>query len=52
MTDGDLLQGVRYDRRGATTQSIVMRARSGTVRLVDARHARDPLRAVAGERYG
>jgi fructose-1,6-bisphosphatase II len=52
VTDGDLLHGVRYDRRGAVTQSIVMRARSGTVRLVDARHDRSKLRAIAGERYG
>jgi fructose-1,6-bisphosphatase II len=52
VTDGDLLQGVRYDSRGATTQSIVMRALSGTVRLVSARHDRAKLRSVAGERYG
>jgi fructose-1,6-bisphosphatase II len=52
VTDGDLLHGVRYDRRGAVTQSIVMRARSGTVRLVDARHDRTKLRTLAGERYG
>jgi len=52
VTDGDLLHGVRYDRRGAVTQSIVMRARSGTVRLVDARHDRSKLRSLAGERYG
>ncbi|HET9732415.1 MAG TPA: class II fructose-bisphosphatase [Acidimicrobiales bacterium] len=39
VTDGDLLRGVRYDReRGATTQSLVMRSRSGTVRRVDAWH--------------
>jgi fructose-1,6-bisphosphatase II len=38
ITDGELLQGVHYDARGATTQSLVMRSKSGTVRLVDARH--------------
>lgn len=38
ITDGELLQGVHYDARGATTQSLVMRSRSGTVRRVDARH--------------
>jgi len=38
ITDGNLLKGVHYDRDGATTQSLVMRSRSGTVRLVDARH--------------
>jgi len=38
ITDGDLLKGVHYDSRGATTQSLVMRSKSGTVRLVNARH--------------
>jgi fructose-1,6-bisphosphatase II len=52
VTDGDLLQGVRWDRAGATTQSMVMRARSGTVRVVSARHDRAKLRKIAGERYG
>jgi fructose-1,6-bisphosphatase II len=43
ITDGNLLKGVHYDRRGATTQSLVMRSRSGTVRLVEARHRPDKL---------
>ena len=34
VTDGDVLQGVRYQGRGATTESLVMRSRSGTVRRV------------------
>ncbi|MEM9033528.1 MAG: class II fructose-bisphosphatase [Actinomycetota bacterium] len=38
ITDGDLLQGVRFTKRGATTQSLVMRTKSGTVRLVNASH--------------
>jgi fructose-1,6-bisphosphatase II len=38
ITDGELLKGVHYDGRGATTQSLVMRSKSGTVRLVNARH--------------
>ena len=38
ITDGELLQGVHYDARGATTQSLVMRSKSGTVRRIDARH--------------
>jgi fructose-1,6-bisphosphatase II len=38
ITDGDLLRGVHYDRSGATTQSLVMRSKSGTVRLIDSRH--------------
>jgi len=38
VTDGHLLRGVRFDARGAHTQSLVMRSRSGTVRLIDASH--------------
>ena len=35
VTDGDVLQGVRYEgARGATTESLVMRSRSGTVRRI------------------
>jgi fructose-1,6-bisphosphatase II len=43
ITDGEVLKGVHYDRNGATTQSLVMRSRSGTVRLIDARHRLDKL---------
>jgi fructose-1,6-bisphosphatase II len=53
VTDGDLLQGVRYMGDGhATTESLVMRSRSGTVRTVQARHDRLKLREVTGGRYG
>jgi fructose-1,6-bisphosphatase II len=52
VTDGDVLQGVRYRGAGATTESLVMRSRSGTVRRVHARHDRTKLRAITGERYG
>ncbi|MBK6855138.1 MAG: class II fructose-bisphosphatase [Microthrixaceae bacterium] len=38
ITDGELLKGVRYTSRGAFTQSLVMRSKSGTVRLVEAQH--------------
>ncbi len=38
ITDGQLLRGVRFDSRGARTQSLVMRSRSGTVRFIDAHH--------------
>ncbi|MEI2698323.1 MAG: class II fructose-bisphosphatase [Microthrixaceae bacterium] len=37
ITDGNLLRGVHYNRLGATTQSLVMRSRSGTVRFVGTR---------------
>ncbi|HET8992363.1 MAG TPA: class II fructose-bisphosphatase [Rhodococcus sp. (in: high G+C Gram-positive bacteria)] len=38
VTDGELLRGVRYTPGGAETQSIVMRSKSGTVRMVEAYH--------------
>ena len=44
VTDGELLRGVHYDSRGATTQSLVMRSKSGPVRSVSARH---PLAKIA-----
>jgi len=47
ITDGDLLKGVHYDSRGATTSSLVMRSRSGTVRRVEARHRLDKLKPYA-----
>ncbi len=44
VTDGDVLQGVRYQgARGATTESLVTRSRSGTVRRVHSRHDRQKL---------
>jgi fructose-1,6-bisphosphatase II len=53
VTDGDLLQGVRYgDGAEATTESLVMRSRSGTVRKVWATHNRSKLRELTGARYG
>jgi fructose-1,6-bisphosphatase II len=52
VTDGELLQGVRYTSAGkATTESLVMRSRSGTVRTVSARHDQAKLREVTGGRY-
>ncbi len=54
VTDGDLLDGVRYLGDGhATTESLVMRSRSGTVRTVQARHDRAKLREITGSQiYG
>ncbi|MDQ3728423.1 MAG: class II fructose-bisphosphatase [Actinomycetota bacterium] len=53
VTDGELLQGVRYPRSGqASTESLVTRSRSGTVRTVQARHDRAKLREITGGRYG
>jgi fructose-1,6-bisphosphatase II len=54
ITDGDMLQGVRYPSAGgATTESLVMRTRSGTVRRIKATHDRAKLRALGGDgRFG
>jgi fructose-1,6-bisphosphatase II len=52
VTTGALLRGVRYETRGAVTDSIVMRSRSGTVRRVEARHAFEKLEHLSGGRYG
>jgi fructose-1,6-bisphosphatase II len=38
ITDGDLLKGVRYAHFGATTHSLVMRSRSGTIRTITSEH--------------
>jgi fructose-1,6-bisphosphatase II len=38
ITDGELLKGVHYSVDGASTQSLVMRSRSGTVRLIEGFH--------------
>lgn len=51
VTDGELLRGVRYEHGGAHTQSLVMRSRSGTVRMIDARHRIDKLSAFASVDY-
>jgi fructose-1,6-bisphosphatase II len=52
VTDGDVLEGVRYaGARGASTESLVMRSRSGTVRRIQSRHDRTKLRALTA-RYG
>ena len=44
VTDGDLVNGVRYREGSAITQSIVMRSRSGTVRVIDALHRMEKLK--------
>ena len=50
VTDGDVLEGVHYrGNRGATTESLVMRSRSGTVRRIVSSHDRTKLRALAGQ---
>lgn len=39
VTDGELLKGVRFKGSRGTTQSVVMRAKSGTVRFIDGSHS-------------
>jgi fructose-1,6-bisphosphatase II len=51
VTDGELLDGVRYDARGASTQSLVMRSKSGTVRLINSHHRLDKLQGFAAVDY-
>jgi fructose-1,6-bisphosphatase II len=48
VTDGDVLQGVRYRGTKATTESLVMRSRSGTVRRIASTHDRTKLRRLSG----
>ncbi|SDX99941.1 fructose-1,6-bisphosphatase II [Micromonospora pattaloongensis] len=43
ITSGDLLRGVRYRSGGAYTQSIVMRSKSGTIRVIDSYHRLEKL---------
>jgi fructose-1,6-bisphosphatase II len=51
VTTGALLRGVAYGDGGATTDSIVMRSRSGTVRRITAHHALEKLAALTGLEY-
>ena len=44
ITDGELMRGVRYRGDGATTDSLVMRSRSGTIRSITAEHRLSKLR--------
>jgi fructose-1,6-bisphosphatase II len=45
ITDGELLSGVHYFSDGATTQTLVMRATSGTVRYINSTHKLSKLRS-------
>ncbi|MDQ3941374.1 MAG: class II fructose-bisphosphatase [Actinomycetota bacterium] len=51
VTDGDLIDGVRYRGETARTQSVVMRSRSGTVRIIDAIHRREKLKKYSTIEY-
>ncbi|GEL18532.1 class II fructose-bisphosphatase [Pseudonocardia asaccharolytica] len=52
ITDGDLLRGVHYRAGGCTTQSIVMRSKSGTVRMIDGYHRLTKLREYSEINFG
>ncbi len=47
ITNGELLRGVRYRPGGATTHSLVMRSRSGTIRTIESEHKLTKLRAYS-----
>jgi fructose-1,6-bisphosphatase II len=51
ITDGYLLQGVRYWPDGATTYSMVLRGRSGTLRYVEAQHSFEKLERFSSIEY-
>ncbi len=48
ITSGELLRGVRFGTNSITTQSLVMRGRSGTTRLIEATHRPSKLEALYG----
>ena len=52
LSDGELLQGVRYWGDGASTQSLVMRSKSGTIRIIDATHKWTKLMSYSAVRWG
>jgi len=52
VSDGDLLRGVRYWGDGASTQSLVMRSKSGTIRIIDATHKWTKLMSYSAVRWG
>lgn len=51
ITDGELLDGVKYYGGGARTHSLVMRSKSGTVREIIARHKWDKLMQISQVKY-
>jgi fructose-1,6-bisphosphatase II len=51
ITDGELLEGVRYFGGGARTHTLVMRSKSGTVRFIEATHRWDKLMRYSQIRF-
>lgn len=52
VTDGDWLKGVKYTGDTVTTSSLVMRAKSGTIRYIDAIHNIEKLDEISDNKYG
>ena len=52
ITDGEIMEGVRYTRDGPTTHSIVMRSKSGTIRDVRSEHRLAKLSTYAAVDFG
>ncbi len=52
VTDGEMLKGVHYSSDGATTESLVMRSRSGTIRRIFASHRIHKLMSFSQVEYG
>jgi fructose-1,6-bisphosphatase II len=51
ITDGELLKGVRYFGDGASTDSLVVRGLTGTVRQISATHRLDKLHRLSAVKY-
>ena len=52
ITDGEIMEGVRYSGGGARTHSLVMRSRSGTIRSIRSEHKLQKLKAYAAVDFG
>jgi fructose-1,6-bisphosphatase II len=51
VTDGELVKGVHYFRHGASTETLVMRSRSGTIRRIHSIHNFEKLQRYAEVKY-
>lgn len=51
ISSGTFIQGVRYQGRGATTQSLVIRGKTGTVRYIESLHNWDKLMRISAVKY-
>ena len=52
VTDGELMRGVRFGSGTATTESVVMRSRSGTIRKISSQHRLEKLMAYSSVDFG